>query len=201
MTSILTDLGVGTAGHEPEPADGFHTPSPESPRPAESAPDSDVDADNDNNPRLFLVVIDGSEEVGAALRFACRRARNTHGRVALLTVIEPPEFQHWMFVGRTMEDEARQVAEERLLAHAALIHTCVSDMPELIVREGDTREELFRLIEEDERISVLVLAAGSGKDGPGPLVKAVTGKHAGQLRVPVTIVPGTLTEAQIDGLT
>nr|WP_245689383.1 universal stress protein [Roseospirillum parvum] len=165
------------------------------------APDPDVDADNDNNPRLFLVVIDGSEEVGAALRFACRRARNTHGRVALLTVVEPPEFQHWMFVGRAMEDEARQIAEERLQAHAALIHTCVSDMPELIVREGDTREELFSLIEEDQRISVLVLAAGSGKDGPGPLVKAVTGKHAGQLRVPVTIVPGTLTDEQIDGLT
>ena len=64
--------------------------------------------------RVFLVVVDESEEMQNALRFACRRARNTQGRVALLYVIEPAEFQHWLGVERVMQDEARQQAEQTL---------------------------------------------------------------------------------------
>jgi len=63
------------------------------------------------------------------------------------------------------------------------------------------REELFKLVAEDDGISVVVLAAGTGSEGPGPLVEALTGKHAGKLRVPVTIVPGDLSDGEIDGLT
>jgi nucleotide-binding universal stress UspA family protein len=151
--------------------------------------------------RIFLVVVDESEEMRAALRFASKRARNTGGRVALLSVVQPPEFQHWMFIGNLMQEEARLGGEQRLQITAAAVNAYSGDMPELYLREGDAREELFRLVAEDEGISVVVLAAGTGKDGPGPLVEALTGKHAGKLRVPVTIVPGDLSDAEIDGLT
>ncbi len=46
--------------------------------------------------RVFLVVVDDTEEMRVALRYACRRAAHTHGRVALLYVVESSEFQHWM---------------------------------------------------------------------------------------------------------
>lgn len=151
--------------------------------------------------RIFLVVVDESEEMRAALRFACKRARNTGGRVALLSVTQPPEFQHWMFVGSIMQEEARLEAEQRLQQAAAAVHSCSGDTPELFLREGDTREELFKLVQEDDGISVVVLAAGTSKEGPGPLVEALTGKHAGKLRAPVTIVPGDLSDEEIDGLT
>ncbi|MGC2857129.1 universal stress protein [Novispirillum sp. DQ9] len=151
--------------------------------------------------RVFLVVIDDAEEVEAALRFACRRARNTGGRVALFAATKPPEFQHWMFVGNLMQEEAREEAEERLHRHAAAVHHCSGEMPEIILREGDTRDALFELLDEDEGISVIVLAAATDERGPGPLVEALTGKHAGKLRVPVTIVPGNLSPDEIDGLT
>ena len=39
--------------------------------------------------RVFLVVVDNTAEMRVALRFACRRARHTSGRVALLHVVEP----------------------------------------------------------------------------------------------------------------
>ena len=151
--------------------------------------------------RVFLVVVDASDELHAALRFASQRARNTGGRVALLSVTQPPEFQHWMFVGNLMQEEARLEGEQRLHQAAATVHSCSGDTPELFLREGDAREELFKLVSEDDGISVVVLAAGTGKDGPGPLVEALTGKHAGMLRVPVTIVPGDLSDDEIDGLT
>ncbi len=72
--------------------------------------------------RVFLVVVDESEEMRNALRYACRRARKTTGRVALLYVIEPLEFQHWLGVGRVMEEEARAEAEQRLQALATEVY-------------------------------------------------------------------------------
>ena len=56
--------------------------------------------------RMFLVVVDESEELHVALRFACRRAQRTGGRVALLYVMEPSDFAHWMAVKKVMEDAA-----------------------------------------------------------------------------------------------
>ena len=39
------------------------------------------------NPRVFLVVVDESKELQAALHYAARRAAHTGGRIALLYVI------------------------------------------------------------------------------------------------------------------
>lgn len=149
------------------------------------------------NGRTFLVVIDDSEEMFAALRFACRRARSTGGRVALLRVLQPVEFQHFASIGNLMREEARQEAEQLLERMAAEVNSCSGQVPVLYVREGDAREQLVNLINEEPGISILVLAAGTGSEGPGPLVAAMTGKYISRLRIPVTIVPGSLTDEQI----
>ena len=64
--------------------------------------------------RVFLVVVDDSPEMQAALRFACRRARSSDGQVALLRVIEPAEYQHFASIGNLMRAEAREAAEQLL---------------------------------------------------------------------------------------
>jgi hypothetical protein len=46
-----------------------------------------------------------------------------------------------------------------------------------------------------------VLAAGTGSEGPGPLVSTLVSKYSGTLKVPLTIVPGSLTDAQVDAIT
>jgi nucleotide-binding universal stress UspA family protein len=71
--------------------------------------------------------------------------------------------------------------------------------PELVVREGKKVEEIHKLIEEDQDISILVLAAGSGKEGPGPLVASVVGKGAA-FPIPVTVIPQTLSDEDIESL-
>ncbi|SDE40085.1 universal stress protein [Rhodospira trueperi] len=150
--------------------------------------------------RTFLVVVDQTREMQAALRFACRRAVATGGHVALLHVSQPAEFEHWMFVGKRMRDEARESAEEVLQRKASLVGRMTGRMPALFVREGDATDELLDLLEEEPNISVVVLATGSGNDGPGPLVTALIGKHAHRLRVPLTLVPGHLSTDEIDDL-
>ena len=44
---------------------------------------------------------------------------------------------------------------------------------------------------------MLVLGAGADKAGPGPLVAALTGRRMAELRVPITIVPGSMTKEEI----
>ena len=150
--------------------------------------------------RVFLVVVDETEEMKVALRFACLRARRTGGRVALLYVIEPAEFQHWMAVGDLMREEARSEGEQLLQRLAAQVNELVGTIPVLYVREGKVRDELFKLLDEEPRISVLVLGANTGSRGPGPLVSALTGKMIGKLRVPITVVPGNLSDEEIDNV-
>jgi nucleotide-binding universal stress UspA family protein len=148
--------------------------------------------------RVFLVVADDSAELEVALRYACRRARKTRGRVALLAVVEPGDYQHWMAVGDLMKEEARQAAEQMLQKLAERVNEWTGTMPILYVREGVRGDELLQLIEEEPSISILVLGANPGPKGPGPLVSMLTGKMVGRLQVPVTIVPGNLTLEDVD---
>jgi nucleotide-binding universal stress UspA family protein len=150
--------------------------------------------------RTFLVVVDDTEEMAAALAFACRRARATDGRVALLRVIEPQSTQVFAFIDKLMSNEAWEQAEQLLQRMAAEVNRRSGHMPTLHVREGKPVDELLALVGEEPTISVLVLAAGTGKDGPGPLVSACGSGLSSKLRIPVTIVPAGMTEEDIQRL-
>jgi len=150
--------------------------------------------------RVFLVVVDESPEMPTALRYACRRAKRTGGRVALLYVMDPPESQQWGGVADLMRQEARQQAEQVVGAHAETAATLTGQPPAIHIREGKSRDELLKLIAEDRSISVLVLGSSSTNEGPGPLVSAFIGKTGSQLRIPLTIVPGGLSAAEVDAI-
>ncbi|NQU58768.1 MAG: universal stress protein, partial [Rhodospirillales bacterium] len=115
----------------------------------------------------FLCVVDDSDELSQALRFSCARAKRVGGRVSLLYVIEPAEFQHWATVGDLMLEERRQEAEELLSVISAIVQKRTGKMPLVYIREGIMYEQLMELIEEELDISLLVLGAATGSDGPG----------------------------------
>jgi nucleotide-binding universal stress UspA family protein len=152
-------------------------------------------------PRVFLVVVDETEEMRNALRYACRRAQHTNGRVALLYVIEPAEFQHWLGVGRVMEDEARVEAEQRMQTLAAEVFTQTGRMPAVHIREGKRSDELVKLLQEEPSISLLVMATATGSSNPGPLVTFLMSNLGRRIRIPVTLVPGELSTEEIEALT
>lgn len=151
--------------------------------------------------RTFLCVVDDTEELSQALRFACCRAVRSKGRVALLYVTEPVEFQHWMAVGDLMREERREEAEEMINVVASVVQKRTGATPVIFIREGSLTDELIKLINEEKDISVLVLGAATGAEGPGPLISYLVEKMAGRLRIPITIVPGSLTDEQIDAIT
>lgn len=153
------------------------------------------------SPNVFLVVVDNSPEMKVALRWACLRARRTGGRVGLLRVIDKADFQHWAAVGDLMREEARQEAERLLMEYAGLAMQIHGGAPILYIREGDIKKAVVDLIDEEPQIRTLVLAASASGKGPGPIVSHLMKRLIGGLRLPVTVVPGGLSDAQIDALT
>lgn len=148
----------------------------------------------------FLVVADETEECDRAIYFAARRASRIGGGVVLAHVIEPTDYQHWLGVGEVMKQEAEEAAAALLERLAARARSVAGIEPERVIRTGARSDELKALIEEDEDVSFLVLAAGTGKDGPGPLVSALAAQ-GGAFPIPVVIVPGALGDAELDALT
>lgn len=141
--------------------------------------------------RIFLVVVDQSEEFPAAIKYACARAKRTGGRVALLYVYNvDKDFHHWKYVSRMADAEARAEAENILRLHTLRVVQETGRTPDTYVREGDKRIELFALVKEHPEISMLILSSAPGNK-PGPLVAAVTGKYAGKIGIPVTVIPAT----------
>lgn len=151
-------------------------------------------------PRTFLVVVDDTEEMRTALRFACLRARSSGGRVVLMRAIEPPDFQHFAFIGNKMQSEAHEDAEKRLQRLAAEVQKTSGQTPMLMVREGRAADQILEVVKECPEISVLVLAASSNKDGPGPLITGLAGSFGARLRVPVVVVPTSLSDEDLQRL-
>lgn len=153
--------------------------------------------------RKFLVIADDSAEFQAALRYACRRARSTGGHVALLRVIEPAVFEHWSGVREEIERQARQEAEQVLQKLADVVVAESGQAPEFIIKHADnTRTALREVIADDPDIKVLVMAAAVGGRGPGPLVASIVkeGARWSARKLPVTVVPGDLTDEEIADL-
>ena len=147
--------------------------------------------------RKFLVVIDDTPECSRAVVYAARRAERTGGGLVLLFVIEPTAFQHWIGVENIMRAEAMEEAEATLARFADIARRHASVEPELVIREGVRGDEIRQLIAEDEDIAILVLAAGMDKEGPGPLVSSIAGRLAATFPIPITVVPGALSDEEI----
>jgi nucleotide-binding universal stress UspA family protein len=150
--------------------------------------------------RKFLVVLDDSRECLNAMRFAAMRAARSGGGVAILSIIPPEEFNHWIGVGDIMREEAR----ERIHAHFEVFAKWMRDKhgvdPELMIREGDAVTEILAQVKEDPDIGVLVLGASTDKKGPGPLVMQMS-RSAGTLPIPITVVPGDLSKERLEAIT
>jgi nucleotide-binding universal stress UspA family protein len=148
----------------------------------------------------FLVVIDDTPECDRAIYYASRRAARTGSIVVMLRVIETEDRnQQWLGVADIMRAEAHEEANAALDRAAARANALAGITPERAIREGEMAQEILNTIDEDEDIMALILAASSGKEGPGPLVANV-GKAAGTYPIPVAIVPGHLSDEDLDTL-
>lgn len=148
----------------------------------------------------YLVIVDDSAEWDRAVYYASRRAIRVGGGVVMLRVIETEDHnQQWLGVAEVMRAEAYEGAEAALDRASGRANGIAAITPERVIREGIPLEQILDVIEKDVDISMLVLAASGGPEGPGPIITTLA-KTAGTFPIPVTIVPGSLTDDEIDAL-
>jgi nucleotide-binding universal stress UspA family protein len=147
-----------------------------------------------------LVIVDDTAEWDRAVYYASRWAIRVGGGVVMLRIIETEEQnQQWLGVADIMRAEAQEDADAALDRAAGRANGIAAITPERVIREGDPIEQILDVIDKDVDITMMVLAAKPGAEGPGPLVTLMAGV-VGSFPIPVTVVPGELSDADIDAL-
>ena len=147
-----------------------------------------------------LVIVDDSAELDRAVYYASRWAVRVGGGVVMLRVIEiEDQNQQWLGVADIMRAEAHEAAAAALDRAAGRANGISAITPERVIREGSAIEQILGVIDEDADIAMLVLAASPGAEGPGPLVTAMA-NTMGSFPIPVMMVPGELSDAELDAL-
>ena len=148
--------------------------------------------------RVYLVIVDETEEARIALRFASRRAAKTQGTVHILALVPQQDFVAFGGVQATIEEEARDRAEVLATSAAGSLLSESGQMPTIAVRQGEGEKVIREYLAEHPEVAALVL--GAAKEGnPGPLVTFFS-HVSGTLSCPVFIVPGGLSDEDIDRL-
>ena len=132
--------------------------------------------------RVYLVIMDETEEAGQALRFAARRAQRTGGAVHLLAVVPRQPFVAFGGIQATIEEEARSRAEALVTAAAGSLLGGDGKSPVIAVKQGDGVSVVREYLADHPEVSALVLGAAVN-GGPGPLVSHFVAT-AGQLPYP-----------------
>ena len=149
--------------------------------------------------RTYLVVIDDSPEARTALRFAARRAAKTGGAVEVLAIVPPQDFVQWGGVQAAIEEEQRLRIEASVTANVGEIVDAAGIKPMIVVEQGEPVSVVRAYVGTRSDIAGLVLgAAPSGS--PGPVVTNFTGNDAGKLPCIVMIIPGSMSDEQLEAL-
>jgi nucleotide-binding universal stress UspA family protein len=149
--------------------------------------------------RVYLVIMDETEEALVALRFAARRAAKTGGALHLLALVPPQPFVAFAGVQATIEEEARARAETLVTAAAGNLANNGGLMPHIAVRQGEGIKVVREYLTENPEVAALVLGAAA-EGGPGPLVAHFAGMGVGHLPCPLYVIPGSLSEEAMDRL-
>ena len=147
----------------------------------------------------LLVCVANNDASKAALRLACLKAKKRGDQVDILTVIEPADFQSLLSVSDQIARERREQAEKLLESMAEIAQT-EGITPSLVLREGKIGEEIVSATMEDSNISMLVLGVYSQSATAMKLVTWLSQRLGSNLLVPVLLVPGNLTDQQIESL-
>jgi nucleotide-binding universal stress UspA family protein len=147
-----------------------------------------------------LVIVDDTAEWDRAVYYASRWAIRVGGGVVMLRIIETEDQnQQWLGVADIMRAEAQEDANAALDRAAGRANGIAAITPERVIREGDPTDQLLDVIDKDVDIAMLVLAANPGPEGPGPIITMIAAV-VGSFPIPVTIVPGDLSDEDIDAL-
>jgi hypothetical protein len=148
--------------------------------------------------KKFLVIVDETKELEKAVYFAAKRVFATEGELLLLYIVDPAINAQWARIENLIEQEATSEAKKLCRMWTQKIKSQFNIESEVIIKIGDRADELLKLIEEDKSIRFLVLASSENSEDPDPLIKVLTGKKIKNLKIPLIVIPGSLSKKDID---
>ena len=148
--------------------------------------------------KKFLVVIDDSKELKNAIHFAAQRAKNTNGALSMLYVVDHAINAQWSKVEHLIEQEETSEAKKICRNWAQLIKEQFNIDTEIILKLGNKKDEILKLLKEDKNIRFLVLATSGDGENPGPIIKSLLSSKMRDLSIPIVLVPGSMEEKDIN---
>lgn len=152
--------------------------------------------DIQNKPPKYMVYVDAREESRVALRLACMKARVRGGKVDILHVIAPGDFQTLGGVAERMREERYQEAEALIKELANSAYNMYGVTPGIVLREGKEGDEIISATLADHDIIMLVIGITPGS-GHNTIASWLASQLGGKLLVPLLMVPGNLTDQQL----
>ncbi len=147
----------------------------------------------------YLVCVDQREESRVALRLACMKAVARGSTVGMLHVIPPTDFQTLGAIADRMREERRAEAEKLLKNLADEAAAAFGVRPGIILREGPVGEEILAAALEDADVNMIVIGIAQAS-GRGTLASWLAGQLGHKLFIPLLMVPGNLTDQQLQSV-
>ena len=145
----------------------------------------------------FLAVFDGTDECKSAVRYASRRAQINSADLLIVATIDTVEFTYWLNVNSKMIDNIEKESKEMLSNLSKEINSYSDINCDYIIEHGSKLEVVKKLIDDDQSISLLILASNKKDKKPGILVETISGIG---YSIPVVVLPGNLNDDSIDKL-
>lgn len=149
----------------------------------------------------MLVLVDDSAHSRVAVRFACKEAEGLKCKVELLHVLDASEFNTLFVAGEALREERMAEAEKLLKDMAKQIKDFSSIKPSFNIREGLLSEQVVKAIDEDGTVNMLILGKAPEEASKSDLITMLSAELVGKILIPMMIVPGSLTDKQIEELT
>lgn len=149
----------------------------------------------------LLVCVDSTPHSRIAVRYACAKAKQLNCPIEFVHVLDPSEYNSLFGVGEKMKQERWAEAEVLMNAMAEEAHGFTGIMPSFIIREGMVGEEVVAAVANDPDINMLIIGKAPQTAGKKDMITLLTSELASKIMIPMVIVPGNLTDAQIEELT
>jgi hypothetical protein len=153
--------------------------------------------------RTILLVVDETRlsRMRAPLRFACRRARATGSRLALVGVTDPPGDYSWLAAAKAIRGETQAAFKTALAELAQSAADCTGTQPAVHLREGNAAEQVCALIDSEPAICNVIVGLDVRSSPKLASATALINSQCNRMRIPVTVVPRHMTDSEIDLIT
>lgn len=150
-------------------------------------------------PRRYLVSVSNNPHSRVALKLACVKAKHHGGAVTVVHVLPPADMQTLFTVADRLKEEQRAEAEKLLQDMCEEAFALTGIMADVCIKEGNIGEGILATVMEDKDIILLMLGFSENSEN-AKLIEWLSTQLGNKLQIPMMLVPGNLTDQQIQSI-